>query len=48
MVEGYCVKCGKSVEIVGGKETTTKNGRNMMKGKCGTCGITVCKFLKSK
>ncbi len=48
MVQGYCVKCKASVEIADGKETTTKNGRKMMKGKCPSCGTTVCKFLPNK
>jgi hypothetical protein len=48
MVEGYCVKCKKSVEISAGKETKTSNGRRMMKGKCPKCTTTVCKFLPNK
>ena len=45
MVTGYCVKCKDSVEISAGEETTTSNGRRMMKGKCPSCNTTVCKFL---
>ena len=31
-----------------GKEVTTKNGRRMMKGKCPTCGTTMCRILGNK
>ena len=45
MVEGYCVKCKKKVEMEKPKETKTKRGTRMMKGKCPKCGITVCRIL---
>ncbi|MDP4012101.1 MAG: DUF5679 domain-containing protein [Candidatus Nanoarchaeia archaeon] len=45
MTEAYCVKCKKKVEMQDGKETTTKNGRKAMKGKC-SCGTTVMRFIK--
>jgi len=49
MVQAYCVKCGTQVEVLNGKETTTKNGRRMLKGTCSKDGkTTVCKFLPSK
>ncbi len=41
MVEGYCVKCRKKVEIVEGKEVTLKSGKKAIKGKCPYCGTTV-------
>jgi len=48
MVEAYCVKCKKKVEMKNGKETKTKRGTNMMKGKCPDCGITVCRMMGKK
>ena len=45
MVDGYCVKCKKSVAIKDGRETATKRGVRMMKGKCPRCGTTVCRIL---
>jgi hypothetical protein len=46
MVEGYCVKCKKKVEILNGKESKTSKGVKMLKGKCGAkCGTTVCRML---
>ncbi len=45
MVQGYCVKCKKKVEIQNGVESTTKRGGRIMKGKCATCKITVCAML---
>lgn len=48
MVQGYCVKCKKKVEIKDGKEGTTKRGGRIMKGKCPECGITVCAMLPKK
>ena len=44
-VEGYCVKCGKTVKIVDGKLAKTKNGRSMVKGRCENCKTVVCRFL---
>ena len=44
MVEGYCVKCKKKTEMKDPKETKTKRGVKMFKGKCPTCGITVCRI----
>jgi hypothetical protein len=42
---GYCVKCKKKTEIVDGKISKTKNGRNMMKGVCKICGTKENVFL---
>jgi len=39
------MRCKADKEMVDGKETTTKNGRKMMKGKCPDCGTTMCKFI---
>lgn len=44
-MEGYCVKCKHAETIQNGKQTTTANGRLMMKGVCGKCGTTICRFL---
>ncbi len=44
MVEGYCVKCKKTVEMNDPQETTTKRGTTMFKGKCPDCGTTVCRI----
>jgi hypothetical protein len=45
MVEGYCVKCKAKSEMVGAVETTMKNGRKAMKGKCKKCGTGMYKIL---
>jgi hypothetical protein len=40
------MKCKKQVEILNGAVSQVgKNKTNMMKGKCGSCSTTVCKFL---
>jgi endogenous inhibitor of DNA gyrase (YacG/DUF329 family) len=44
MTEGYCVKCKKKVEIQNPVESTTKKGTKIAKGKCPTCGTTVCRM----
>ena len=45
MVEGYCVKCKTKREIENGTENKTSRGVRILKGKCGTCGTTVCRML---
>ena len=45
MVEGYCVKCKAKKEIKDGKEVVNARGMKMMKGKCPTCGTTVCRIM---
>jgi len=42
---GYCVKCKKKIKIEGGKVTTMKNKRKMLKGKCPKCGTVVCRIM---
>ena len=42
--EGYCVKCKKKVEMLNPKESKTKRGTKIAKGKCPNCGITVCRM----
>ena len=44
MVEGYCMKCKKKVEIRDGKETKTSRGTKMIKGKCPDCSTVVCRI----
>jgi len=44
MTEAYCVKCKKKVEMQDGKESKTKKGTKIAKGKCPNCGITVCRM----
>lgn len=44
MTEGYCVKCKKKVEMQDGKESKTKKGTKICKGKCPNCGTTVCRM----
>ena len=41
MVDGWCVRCKKSVPIKDGKEVVWKNGMKAMKGKCPNCNTTV-------
>ena len=48
MVEGYCVKCKKKVTMKDPKETTTSRGTAMSKGKCPSCGTTVCRIGGNK
>jgi len=43
---GYCVRCRKKdMEMVETKETTMKNKRKALKGKCAKCGTGMCKIL---
>ena len=44
MVQGYCMKCKKKVEIKNPSVTKTKRGTKMVKGKCPKCGTTVCRI----
>lgn len=46
--KAFCVKCKKSVEVKDAKLAKTKNGRDMIKGGCGTCGTKVNRFLSAK
>jgi hypothetical protein len=46
--QGYCVVCHKKVNMVGAKLAKTKNGRDMMKGKCPKCGTGVNRFLSKQ
>lgn len=43
-MEGYCMKCKAKKEMLDPQQVTTKNGRQMTKGKCPDCGTTICKI----
>lgn len=46
MVKGYCVKCKKKgVELQDAIIHITAKGGYMAKGKCATCGTTVCAMM---
>ncbi len=47
-MQAYCVKCKAKKEMKDGKEVVTKNNRKMMKGKCPTCGTTMCRIMGKK
>lgn len=42
---GYCMKCKATVSIKDPQETTMKNGRKAVKGKCATCGTGIYRIL---
>ena len=44
MVQGYCVKDKKMVEMKNPVESLTKRGTKIAKGKCPHCGTTVCRM----
>ncbi|MCD6590725.1 MAG: hypothetical protein J7K72_02005 [Candidatus Aenigmarchaeota archaeon] len=44
MVEAYCVKCRKKVEIKNPQNVTLKNGKKAVKGVCPNCGTKVFKI----
>jgi hypothetical protein len=44
MVEGYCLKCKKKVEIKNPVKTKTKKGTTMVRGKCPVCNTVVCRI----
>jgi hypothetical protein len=46
--KGYCVKCKSTKEMKDEQRVTFKNGRDAMKGKCVSCGTTMCKILGKK
>lgn len=46
MVQGYCVKCRKKVEIKDAKKITMKNGKPATKGSCPNCGTGVFRIGK--
>jgi len=44
MANGYCVKCKAKTDIKDPYKAKTSKGKDMIKGKCPTCGTTVCTF----
>jgi len=46
MVQGYCVKCRKKVDIKDAKKITMKNGKPATKGSCPKCGTGVFRIGK--
>ena len=46
MVQAYCVKCRKKVEMADPKKITMKNGKPATKGKCPKCGTGVFRIGK--
>jgi RNase P subunit RPR2 len=44
-MKAYCMKCKKTMEMVGGKEVTMKNGRKAMKGTCTKCGTGMFRIM---
>lgn len=45
-MEGWCVKCKSKKTMSGATKSKTKNNRNIMKGKCSSCGTKMVKFVK--
>ena len=41
----YCVKCKAKKDIKDAQETTMKNGRKAMKGKCPDCGTGMFRIM---
>jgi hypothetical protein len=49
MVEAYCVKCKKKGQKMKDAEITqTARGGFMAKGKCPTCGTTMCAMMSKE
>ena len=48
MVEGFCVKCKKKVEIKDAKEVMMKNNRPAIQGVCPICNTKIYKIGKAK
>jgi len=45
MVEGYCMKCQKNVEMQNPQEIATKRGGVRVAGTCPNCGTNLSRFL---
>ena len=48
MVQAYCVKDRKMVDIKNAHEVTLKNGRKATQGVCPICGTKVTRIGSSK
>ena len=46
MVQGYCMKCKKTVEMKNPKAAKMANGRDCVKGVCPVCGTNMFKIGK--
>ena len=46
-MSAFCVKCRSKSPDIDAVQTTTKNGRIMIKSKCGTCGSNKCQFVSN-
>jgi hypothetical protein len=46
-MQSYCVKCKKQTPIINPSVAKAKNGRPMLKGKCGNCGMVKTKFVSA-
>ena len=44
MVEAYCMRCRKKVEMKNPVTTKTKKGVPMSKGECSICGTRICRI----
>jgi len=47
MVQAYCVKCRKKVDIKDPKNVVLKNKKPAVKGKCPKCGTGVFRIGKA-
>lgn len=47
MVQAYCVKCRKKVEVKNPKSVTLKNGKPATSGVCPHCGTKVFRIGKA-
>ena len=43
-MEAYCMKCKEKKEMLDPKLGTTSNGKPITKGKCPSCGSTICRI----
>jgi hypothetical protein len=46
VMQAYCFKCRKKVDIQNATQVTLKNGKPATKGKCAKCGTTVFRIGK--
>lgn len=47
-MELYCLKCKKKTDTLNLSKTTSKNGRNVIKGECAICKMTKNQFISSR
>lgn len=46
-MNSYCVRCKRETPMQNPTVTKAKNGRTMLKGKCGNCGMIKTKFVSA-